>query len=189
MNLEDKIRACQKCPLYVYMPFSPIPGWGNKKAKIMLVGEAPGQDEAIVEEPFIGRCGKYLDKQLLLPAGLKREDLYITNVVKCMCRDGNKNRKPKQTEINSCANWLCGEINEILPKVIISLGHVPTKRVWDGVEEHYKTMRELVGVEKYHPSGYYILPSYHPSYLMQYGKDKTKLALEVFKRAKELSKC
>lgn len=187
-TLEEQIRACQLCPLYLHMPFSPIPGWGNKKAKIMLVGEAPGKDEAIIEEPFVGRCGKFLDKNLLEPAGLNRSDLYITNTVKCCCRTGNKNRKPLKSEIWACNDWLDKEIRTIPFSVIITLGEIATKSFikYDG------KFGDVVGkefpIENITSSARYytIIPCFHPSYLMTYSRDKTELALKVFKKAKEM---
>jgi uracil-DNA glycosylase family 4 len=188
MNLEDQIRACQKCPLYMHMPFSPIPGWGDKRAKIMLIGEAPGKDESIVEEPFVGRCGKFMDINLLKPAGLIRSELYITNMVKCMCRNGNKNRKPKKTEIDACQDWITEEIKIVQPKVIITLGEAVNKRYFT-----FKNMEDAVGREiSFHDGAgqdcdMRILPCYHPSYLMQYGAKKIELCQDVFKKAKEIA--
>lgn len=186
MILEEQIKNCQKCPLYLDMPFSPVPGYGNKKAKIMLIGEAPGKDEAVMEEPFVGRCGKFLDKQLIEPAGLVRSELYISNLMKCSCRDGNKNRRPKRNEIRACRDWLSKEIDEINPKIIITLGELPVR--YFGL---LGKLDNLVGYEHHIDnngviSSYMVLPAFHPSYLLQYGRSKTERTLNVFKRAKEL---
>lgn len=181
-SLEEQIKACQKCPLYQAMPLGPITGWGNKQAKIMLVGECPGEDESILEEPFVGRCGRFLDKQLIEPAGLVRSELYITNTVKCMCRVGNKNRKPKKKEILSCEDWLKEEIKLINPRVIIALGETASRKLC----LNKMSFDNHVGCN-FHSNGIEILPCFHPSYLMIWSRDKLDRALEVFKRAKELS--
>jgi uracil-DNA glycosylase family 4 len=190
MNLDDQIRACQKCPLYLDMPLAPVPGFGNKNAKIMLVGEAPGKDEAIVEEPFVGRCGKFMDMHLIGPAGLSRSDLYIANVIRCMCRTGNKNRKPKASEIKTCKDWLYQEIIEVNPKVIITLGDTSSKLLClnktYSMDNHvgceFTVHNSIIGIRT-------IFPCFHPSYLMTYSRDKTERALQVFKRAKEIAEC
>lgn len=169
------------------MPLNPVPGWGNKKAKIMILGEAPGKDEAIIEEPFVGRCGKFMDMHLLEPAGLIRSELYITNMVKCMCRTGNKNRKPKKDEISACQDWVTEEIKILQPKVIITLGEAVNKKYFT-----FKNMEEAVGQEITIHDGnetadLKILPCYHPSYLMQYGSKKIELCQNIFKKAKEIA--
>jgi len=165
--------------------FSPIPGIGPPNAKIMLVGEAPGKDEDLLEEPFVGKCGKFLDRCLIEPAGLRRDELYITNVVKCMCRDGNKNRKPKREEVWSCEDWLVKEIQLINPKIIITLGDTAFKWFTEQIKPKMK-LSESIG--KYIPySGRIIIPCYHPSYLQNYSRSKTEESLNVFKRAKELA--
>ena len=82
-----------------------VAGKGNKNAKLMLVGEAPGADEDLLGEPFVGRCGDLLTK-MLTDLGIHRENVYITNTVKCRPVEGKKNRPPKKEEIQSCKSWL-----------------------------------------------------------------------------------
>jgi len=96
----------------------PVFGSGNPKAKIVFIGEAPGKDEDFQGKPFIGRSGKFLD-EMLESVKLKRENVYITNVVKY--RPPN-NRDPKPEEIKECLPWLIEELNFIKPKVIVTLG-------------------------------------------------------------------
>lgn len=96
----------------------PVFGSGNSKAKIVFIGEAPGKDEDLQGKPFIGRSGKFLD-EMLQSIKLKRENVYITNVVKY--RPPN-NRDPKPEEIKECLPWLIEELNFIKPKIIVTLG-------------------------------------------------------------------
>lgn len=96
----------------------PVFGHGNAKADIVFIGEAPGKSEDEQGIPFVGAAGKFLDT-MLAQAGLKREDVYITNIVKY--RPPN-NRDPLPEEIKACEEWLHAELNWIKPKVIITLG-------------------------------------------------------------------
>jgi DNA polymerase len=97
---------------------NPVPGEGNEKAEIMFVGEAPGQKEDELKRPFVGQAGKLLD-ELLESIGLKRADVYISNVVKFRPPD---NRDPTPEEKEACLPWLQLEIAIIKPKVIVPLG-------------------------------------------------------------------
>ena len=100
-----------------------VPGWGDPKSQLMLVGEAPGAKEDAGGEPFIGRAGKILT-EALAQAGLHRGDIYITNVVKCR---PPRNRNPRKEELLACDPFLVGEINSVDPRVICCLGLVPTR--------------------------------------------------------------
>ncbi len=110
------LNNCKRCPLYKFRT-NVVIGEGAKNS-IMLVGEAPGKNEDIVGRPFVGRAGKILD-ELLANVGLKRKDIFITNLVKC--RPPN-NRDPLEEEIKACSYWLDKQIIDINPRVIISLG-------------------------------------------------------------------
>ncbi|NJE05358.1 uracil-DNA glycosylase [Thermococcus sp. M36] len=116
-RLEEKIRACQKCPLG-QLRTNAVPGSGSYDAKIMFVGEAPGYWEDQKGLPFVGRAGKVLD-ELLAEIGLTRDEVYITNIVKCRPPD---NRDPADDEIKACSPYLDRQIDIIRPKVIVPLG-------------------------------------------------------------------
>lgn len=121
-SLEEHNKAicgCQKCPLgstrtkFVY-------GVGNPNAGLMFIGEAPGRDEDIQGEPFVGRAGQLLDK-ILAAAGFKREEVYIANILKC--RPPN-NRDPQPDEMATCMPYLLEQIQLIRPKIICALGRI-----------------------------------------------------------------
>ena len=156
--------------------------WGKgKNTGILLLGEAPGSDEDIIGEPFVGRCGELLTK-MLKQCGVSREDVYITNVVKCRPVEGKKNRPPKKEEIDACKAWLWSELKQLKPKVIVTLGKVPTGLLL----KLKKTFKLGDHIGKAHELDYLdavVVPCYHPSYLMQTGKGKMDVSLESIKTA------
>ncbi len=177
------VTCCQKCPLHKDMPFSPVPGTGPSKANIMLVGEALGEEESLLEEPFVGKCGKLLNK-IIKDAGMDRLKLYITNTVKCRPtkNNGKCNRPPTNDEIESCLPWLIDEIKLVKPKCIITLGKVPTYTLLcDQLKKSFK-LGDEVGVEYLftHDTAK-IFPCWHPSYLLQHGRDKIDETKNLFK--------
>ena len=186
-ELTLEIMSCEKCPLVKKMPLGcPVPGVG-REATMMLVGEALGKDEAILEEPFVGQCGKLLDK-LLGEAGLDRKRLFITNTVKCRPtkNNGKSNRPPSKEEIDACKGWLWQEIKLVKPKCIITLGKVPTYTLLSKQLKKTYKLGPIVGTEfivDFCDSR--IFPAYHPSFLMMCGKDKIKETVNLFKELKE----
>jgi len=116
-ELEEKIRACKKCTLGT-LRTNAVPGAGSYDARVMFVGEAPGYWEDQKGLPFVGRAGKVLD-ELLEGIGLTREDVYITNIVKCRPPE---NRDPTEDEIKACSPYLDMQIDVIRPRVIVPLG-------------------------------------------------------------------
>jgi uracil-DNA glycosylase family 4 len=121
-DLMDKLRlqviSCTKCNLSKSRT-NAVAGKGNHNAEIMFIGEAPGRSEDLSGEPFVGTAGKILTEALEC-AGLSRDDVFITNVVKC--RPPN-NRVPLEEEKNSCQQYLIGELDIIKPKIICILGN------------------------------------------------------------------
>jgi len=117
-ELNAEIKRCKKCRLSETR-INAICGEGNLNAKLMLVAQAPGENEDREGEMFIGPSGKILD-ELLYKTGIKREMLYMTNLVKCMLP---KYRKPKKDEIDSCSDYLDREIELINPEVLVPLGN------------------------------------------------------------------
>ncbi len=116
-KLEEKIRNCRRCPLG-QLRTNAVPGSGSYDAEIMFVGEAPGYWEDQKGLPFVGRAGRVLD-ELLEGIGLSREDVYITNIVKCRPPG---NRDPTEEEIRACSPYLDRQIDIIRPRVIVPLG-------------------------------------------------------------------
>ena len=108
-------RACQLCQTRTNIVF----GVGNPRARVMFVGEAPGKNEDLRGEPFVGRAGENLNRILSL-AGLEREDIYIANVLKCR---PPQNRNPQADEVLACSPYLREQIRSIWPDVIVTLGN------------------------------------------------------------------
>ncbi|MGE5556838.1 MAG: uracil-DNA glycosylase [Methanocella sp.] len=125
MDLEAisrEIYACRRCRLWQGAKHG-VPGEGPRNAEVMLVGQNPGAEEDETGRPFVGRAGKYLT-QVLLENGIRREDLYITNIVKHITP---KNRRPLDDEIEACLPYLEAEISIVKPKVIVLLGKAACK--------------------------------------------------------------
>lgn len=150
---------CQKCCLAGTRNKIVLFG-GNKNARVMLIGEAPGADEDAVGLPFVGRAGKFLTK-LLEEAGFDREkDLYITNIVKC--RPPN-NRKPLPDEIAACAPVLEKQIEEVKPEIIILVGSVALSYF---IKDKKLTISKARG-NIFEWRGIKLAPVFHPSYLLR----------------------
>ena len=111
----DQIAACKSCKLHETRNKT-VPGEGDVNAKVMLIGEGPGAEEDQEGRPFVGRAGKLLEK-ILNSAGFKREDVFITNIVKC--RPPN-NRNPEQKEMKACSKFIDAQIAIINPKIIVT---------------------------------------------------------------------
>lgn len=111
------ILTCARCRLHATRAHA-VPGEGASDAAIFLVGEAPGKDEDVSGRPFVGRAGRILDAALAA-AGLPRESVFITNVVKCRPPG---NRRPKRDEASACRSYLMGQIACVRPRVVVTLG-------------------------------------------------------------------
>ena len=116
-ELNIEIALCQQCEIAKYRN-KVVPGEGAEDADIMFIGEAPGWHEDQQGRPFVGPAGKYLD-ELLASIGLRREQVYIANVIKCRPQG---NRDPLPVEIQNCRQWLERQIETIHPKMIVTLG-------------------------------------------------------------------
>ena len=170
-SLEDKYGKCRRCSLgedRTHLVF----GSGNPKAKLVLIGEAPGRQEDLKGLPFVGQAGKLLDK-ILIAIGLRREDIYITNILKC--RPPN-NRDPRPDEINLCQEILWEQLEAIKPKIICALGKFAAQTLL-GTEEKIGDLRgnwrKLRGVD--------LMITYHPAYLLRNPQDK-RLVWEDMKK-------
>ena len=125
-RLQEKAQACRRCALRQGCR-QVVFGVGNPRARLMLVGEGPGGDEDRQGIPFVGRAGQLLDR-ILEAARIKRDQVYITNVVKC--RPPN-NRLPVQQEVEACLPYLRTQIELIDPEIVICLGSLATKTLID----------------------------------------------------------
>jgi DNA polymerase len=155
--------TCKKCNLSKSRT-NVVFGEGNIKAKVLLIGEAPGFNEDKEGKPFVGQAGKILNEVLLKIAGLERSEVYITNVVKC--RPPN-NREPEQEEIEACFPYLDFQIRFIKPKVIVTLGNVATSTIFSKFNLKAKSMSQIHGqlflVSSLLYGSLRIVPTYHPA--------------------------
>jgi len=156
----------------------------------MIVGEALGENEATLGEPFVGMCGKTL-KKMLADANIPQESYYITNTVKCWPyeKNGNrtKNRPPTDEEITACKGWLWKEIQMLDPYVIITLGKVPTYTLLASQLKKNFKLDSSIGKEYKVPwCKSIIYPLYHPSYIMQYGKAKMQHMVTLLQKVHDI---
>lgn len=176
-DLRRSVTSCRRCPL-ADTRRNVVFGEGNSRARLLFVGEAPGEDEDLQGRPFVGRAGKLLD-QLIDRIGLRREEVYICNVLKC--RPPN-NRDPEPAEIEACRDNLLTQIRLIAPKLICTLGRHAYNTLL-GVDERITRIR---GTLTYY-EGTMVLPTYHPSFLLR-NPEKMKEAWEDMDRVKQLLK-
>jgi DNA polymerase len=151
-TLEEEIRVCTRCDLHA-VANKAVPGEGPADARVMLVGEAPGFNEDKQGRPFVGAAGRFLE-ELLGEAGLKREEVYITNVVKH--RPPN-NRDPLPNELAACLPWLERQIEIINPRYIVTLGRFSLGTFFPGsmISKVHGEVREKDGrvfFAMYHPA-------------------------------------
>ena len=123
--VASEVRVCTKCPLWKSRK-NAVPGVGNPETRTILIGEAPGMSEDVKGEPFVGTAGKLLDT-LLSQIGLSREQVFITNIVKCRPPG---NRQPKPLEIETCTPYLNRQILIIQPEFIVTLGSHSTAYIF-----------------------------------------------------------
>ncbi len=160
-QLNREIRSCQKCPLGLTRK-NTLPGEGSLSAKIFLIGEAPGQTEDLNGRPFMGKSGKVLDL-LLKSAGIKRESVYISNIVKCRPPE---NREPLAEEIRTCLPYLFAELGCLAPDLIITLGKHATEALFAALKLSFHQLSEVHGrlIEVRASYGNAtLLPLYHPA--------------------------
>lgn len=156
-EIREEIGDCTRCQLHEGRT-NLVFGEGNPKARLVFVGEGPGRDEDMQGRPFVGRSGQLLTK-IIQAMGLKREDVYICNVVKC--RPPN-NRTPEQSEMDTCEQFLFKQIRFIKPQIIVCLGATAAKSV-------LKTKDSLGSLRgKFHMySGSKLMVTYHPAALLR----------------------
>jgi len=152
--LHREIAACRRCDLWRGRTRA-VPGHGRADAEIMFVGEGPGYHEDMQGLPFVGAAGRFLD-ELLERAGMKRDDVFITNVVKC--RPPN-NRDPKPEEIAACNDYLLAQIAFIKPRAIFTLGRFALATL---IDERLTSISQVHG-KAYRKSGIIFVPLYHPA--------------------------
>lgn len=170
-KIEENIGRCYRCELGTSR-LNPVPGEGSPQANVIMVGEAPGAKEDKTGKPFVGSAGKVLDEVLTL-AGIKREDVFITSILKCR-PPGNRN--PKAEEIKTCLPWLTKQIEALKPKVICTMGRFATKAL-AGMD---RPITEVHGqfIEK---EGMIYFPIYHPAAILYNSKLREGLEADLRK--------
>ena len=156
--LKNDVINCKKCSLSNTRT-NAVFGVGDFSASLMLVGEAPGEQEDLSGEPFVGRAGQLLDKMLAAIDRSRENDVFICNVLKCRPPE---NRDPKPDEINQCEPYLVNQIDLIKPKLIVALGRIAGKTLL-GVDKSLKDMRKKI--HNYHDSD--LIVTYHPAALLR----------------------
>jgi DNA polymerase len=156
--IREDIGDCTRCKLHTLGRRQVVFGVGNPRADLMFVGEAPGADEDIQGEPFVGRAGQLLTK-IIEAIGLSRGDVYIANVIKCR---PPQNRNPEQDEVDTCEPFLFRQIDVIEPKVIVALGTFAARallRTLDPISRLRGRVFEYRGAK--------LIPTFHPAYLLR----------------------
>lgn len=156
-RIREDIGECTRCRLHRQRT-NIVFGVGNPKAELVFVGEGPGHDEDVQGIPFVGRAGKLLT-QIIEAMGLRREDVYICNVVKCRPPE---NRTPEKDEIATCSPFLVRQLDAIRPKVIVCLGSVAAQMLL-GTNQSISRFRG----EWFDYRGARLLSTYHPAYLLR----------------------
>ncbi|MCA1954736.1 MAG: uracil-DNA glycosylase [Anaerolinea sp.] len=158
-EIAGQVAVCEKCELH-FSRKKAVPGEGPAQAEILFIGEGPGFYENEQGRPFVGQAGKFLD-ELLAKAGLKREDVFITNVVKCRPPG---NRDPQPEELLACAGYLDRQIEAIAPRLIVTLGRfsmakfIPNAKISE-VHGQAVWVRGRLVVAMYHPAAALHQPS------------------------------
>jgi DNA polymerase len=155
--LEEKILRCTLCSLSQGRTRA-VPGEGDYYAPLMFVGEGPGADEDIQGRPFVGRAGQLLTR-IIAAMNYRRQDVYITNVVKCR---PPQNRTPAREEIEKCRSYLLAQIESIAPRVIVSLGKVATDFFHPSAAGMSSLRGNFIEYGKI-----LVMPTFHPSYLVR----------------------
>ena len=169
-------RRCKLCSGRTNLVF----GVGNPRAKLMFVGEGPGRDEDLQGEPFVGRAGQLLTDIITKGIGLRREDVYIANVVKCRPPD---NRNPEPDEVAACEPFLKKQIEIIRPEIIVALGKFAVQTLL----QSKMPITKLRG--NWHTyQGIKLMPTFHPAYLLRNPADKKLVWEDIKKVIKEMGR-
>ena len=156
--IREDLGDCTRCKLHRLGRRQIVFGVGNPNADLMFVGEAPGADEDVQGIPFVGRAGQLLTK-IIEAIGLKRDDVYIANVIKCRPPE---NRNPEPDEVETCEPFLFRQIETIKPKVIVALGTFAAKALLK-TQDPISRLRGRV----YEYRGAKLIPTFHPAFLLR----------------------
>jgi DNA polymerase len=175
--LREEIGDCTRCVLHTLGRKQVVFGVGNPDASLMFVGEAPGADEDVQGEPFVGRAGQLLTK-IIEAIGLSRSDVYIANVIKCR-PPGNRN--PEPAEIATCQPFLLRQLDIIKPKVVVALGTFAAHALLD-TDAPISRLRGQVHDFR---GGSKLVPTFHPAFLLR-SPDRKRDVWEDMKKVRAL---
>jgi DNA polymerase len=175
-RIREDLGECTRCRLHKTRN-KIVYGVGNPKASLLFVGEGPGHDEDIQGIPFVGRAGKLLT-QMIEAMGLRRDDVYIANVVKCRPPE---NRTPEKDEVATCSPFLLRQIDAIAPKVIVCLGNVASQSLLGTTKSISQYRGQWIDYR-----GFRLIATYHPAYLLRNPAAKSDVWLDLKKVMVEL---
>ena len=158
--LAEQATGCTRCPL-AQTRTQVVFSRGDPNADLVFIGEAPGRDEDLQGEPFVGRSGQLLDKLVLEEIGLQRDSFYVMNTIKCRPPG---NRDPRPDELEACSPWFDQQLALLAPKVIVTLGNFATKRLLETTDG----ITKLRG-HSYPYRGAVLLPTFHPAAVLRGG--------------------
>ena len=181
-DLRNRTLECTDCEELVKTRTQVVFGIGNPESKLVFIGEAPGGNEDANGIPFIGRAGKLLDK-VLQENDLSRDDIWITNIVKCRPTVKNPsgnlgNRPPKVSEIKTCRKWLDEELSLINPKVIVCVGGPSASVI---IHKGFKMTKERGQWFNDSPYAPFAIAVYHPAYVLRLHGSAYDEALDFLK--------
>jgi uracil-DNA glycosylase len=174
-EVRKELGDCKRCKLHRTRK-TIVFGEGNEKTKLMFIGEGPGYDEDVQGRPFVGKAGQLLTK-ILQSINLPREEVYITNIIKCR---PPQNRNPEPDEIQSCNPFLMKQIDVIQPKIICALGAFASQTL-------LKTDAKITALRGkfYDFEGIQVIPTYHPAFLLR-NPERKREVWEDMKKIVEL---
>lgn len=182
-KLYDEVKDCASCRLSTVRG-NLVFGEGNPEAKVMFIGEGPGKREDEQGRPFVGPAGELLTAIIEKGMLLKREDVFIANIVKCrptVDLKGTRDRPPEKDEVAACVWILDKQIEIIKPEVIITLGNPATKyilKTTKGITQMRGNFGEYKGIK--------VMPTYHPSYLLRSGGMNSAKKRDVWEDVKQV---
>jgi uracil-DNA glycosylase family 4 len=173
-EIREELGDCRRCKLH-RTRHTVVFGEGNRRTKLMIIGEGPGYEEDVQGKPFVGRAGQLLTK-ILQSVHIQREEVYITNIIKCR---PPQNRNPEPDEIQSCFPFLLKQIHAIEPQIICALGTFSAQTL-------LKTDAKISSLRgRFHKlGGISLFPTYHPAYLLRNPERKR----EVWEDMKQIAK-
>ena len=183
--IAEEIKNCQRCSLSK-IRINPVPGEGNADSSIVLIGEAPGYWEDRKGRPFVGAAGKVLD-EVLEKIGIKRSEIFITNVLKCRPPG---NRDPRSEEIRACTPFLDRQLEIIKPRFIVTLGRHSTSYLFSKINLNFDGISKVHG--RIYPARFddwkcHVMPTYHPAAALYNVNLKEDLLSDLRRLKKKMS--